>query len=190
MIFWLRVSCGVKFQVKGKENIILSDQKVVVLSKHQSTWETLFLQGLYWPASTILKRELLNIPFFGWGLRATNPIAIDRSNPRAALKQVKSTGLKRLTQGLNIIIFPEGTRVKPGEQGVYARSGADIAVTAKINVQPVAVNSGVCWPIGGFRKYPGLITVSIGPVVDTEGKTSKQVTLEAQQWIEEEMNNI
>lgn len=190
IILWLWLSCGVRYRVQGRENIDRNDGASVILSKHQSSWETLFLQSLFWPASTVLKRELLRIPFFGWGLRALSPIPIDRSNPRAALKQVKSEGLKRLANGMNLILFPEGTRMAPGEKGTYARSGADIAKTAGVDIIPVAVNSGVCWPTRGIRKQPGMITVSVGPPVLTQDRASRDIMTEVEAWIENEMKQI
>jgi len=190
VISWLRISCGVRHKVIGKEHIDQAKVPFVVLAKHQSAWETLFLQSLFWPSSTVLKRELLNIPFFGWGLRALSPIAIDRSNPREALKQVKSKSLQRIDQGLNIILFPEGTRMPPGEKGSYARSGADIAKTSGAEIFPVAVNAGKCWPSRSFTKYPGEITVSIGPKIDAEGKNNREIMGEVESWIENEMSRI
>lgn len=190
VIYWLRLTCGVKFKVLGKEFIESVDKPVVVLSKHQSTWETLFLQSLFWPASTVLKKELLNIPFFGWGLRALRPIGIDRNNPREALKQVKTKGINRLESGLNFILFPEGTRMAAGERGTYARSGADIALNTGSKILPVALNAARCWPSNTFVKYPGEITVSVGPIIHPEGKTSKEVIKEVEEWIEAEMLKI
>lgn len=192
IVFLVKVICGVRYQVHGVENILLTKtQPAVVLSKHQSTWETLFLQGSFWPASTILKKELLDIPFFGWGLRGLYPIAIDRSDPKNALRQVKSEGAKRIAEGFNVIIFPEGTRMKLKEKGKYARSGADIACTAGCDVIPVAMNSGICWPADErFRKYPGVIQVIVGEPISTEDKSSKQVTAEAEAWIENQMARL
>lgn len=190
VIYWLRIICGVRFKVLGREHIESVKKPMVVLSKHQSAWETLFLQSLFWPASTVLKRELLNIPFFGWGLRALRPIAIDRSNPREALKQVKTKGIHRLENGLNVILFPEGTRMAAGERGTYARSGADIALNTNSLILPVALNAARCWPSRSFVKYPGEITVSVGPAINTEGKNSKAIMKEVEEWIEAEMLRI
>lgn len=190
VIVWLRIACGVRYQVIGSEKITDRNKTYVILSKHQSAWETLFLQSLFWPASTVLKLELLNIPFFGWGLRALKPIAIDRSNPRIALRQVKEKGLQRLDEGLNIILFPEGTRMAPGEKGTYARSGADIAISAGVEIIPIALNAAHCWPSKSYTKYPGLVTVSLGPLIQTEGKRSKDVMKEVEEWIEAEMKKI
>lgn len=190
VIWLLRWVCGVRYEVVGLEHKPAADQPVVILSKHQSTWETLYLQSLFWPASTVLKRELLKIPFFGWGLRALVPIAIDRANPRDALKQVKTKGLNRISHGYNILLFPEGTRMKPGERGKYARSGADIAVAAQVDVLPIALNAGRCWPSKSFVKYPGKITVVIGPPISVDGKSSKQIIGEVEDWIENQMTTL
>lgn len=190
IVVWLRLVCGVRYQLLGKEHLEKVKQPVVVLSKHQSTWETFYLQSLFWPASTVLKRELLRIPFFGWGLRAMQPIAIDRDNPRGALRQVKTTGIKRIQDGLNVILFPEGTRTNPGEKRPYARSGAEIALNAEVDIIPVALNATVCWPSKSFIKYPGLVTIVIGPPISVEGKTSKVIMKEVEDWIEGEMENL
>ncbi len=192
VVYWLRITCGVRFQLHGRENIENDKprQPFVILSKHQSTWETLYLQNLFYPTSTILKKELLRLPFFGWGLRALNPIGIDRSNPRDALRQVKAQGVARLKDNINVLLFPEGTRMKPGERGKYARSGADIACEAGVDVIPVAVNAGRCWPSGTFLKYPGVIQVSVGAAIATEGRTSREVMQKVETWIESEMEKL
>lgn len=189
IIYWLRFTCGVRFVVEGEVNLRKSTP-YVVLSKHQSAWETLMLQGLCWPCSTILKKELLNIPFFGWGLRCLQPIAIDRSNPRDALKQVKLQGLERLQNNLNLLLFPEGTRMAPGERGKYARSGTDIAVNAGVDIIPIAVNAGHCWPSKDWRRYPGLVTVAVGEPIATAGRTSRDLIEQVEQWIEAELVSI
>lgn len=186
-IFWLRLVCGVGYKLHGKENLKKSKGPVIVLSKHQSTWETLYLQALLFPAVTVVKRELLNIPFFGWGLRALLPIAIDRSNPRAALQQVKEKGIKRLKQGYNVVLFPEGTRSAPGERQKYARSGADISVKSGVPIVPVALNSGKFWQKGKYNKVPGTIQVYVGEPISPEGKTSKELINEVEAWIENKM---
>jgi 1-acyl-sn-glycerol-3-phosphate acyltransferase len=187
LVLWaLGFFCGVKHEIHGQENIP-SNQPAVILAKHQSTWETMFLQLYFHPASTIMKRELLRIPFFGWGLALLRPIPIDRSNPRQALKQVKSLGLKRLNSGNSILVFPEGTRTPVGETGNYARSGADIAINGKTHIIPVAHNAGAYWPMDTLIKRPGTIQVSIGAPIHSEGKNSKQLTQEAKDWIEAEV---
>ncbi len=189
-VFLVRWICGVSYTVSGLENMPAKGEPVLILSKHQSTWETLYLQGLFWPACTVLKKELIRIPFFGWGLAALHPIAIDRDNPRVALRKVKANGLQRLQEGFNLLLFPEGTRVAPGEKGKYARSGADIAVESGRPVIPVAVNSGRFWPTKQFAKIPGSISVVVGPAISSEGKTSKQLIGEVESWIEQTMTSL
>lgn len=188
VVWWLSVCCGVKYEFKGLEN--LPEQPCVILANHQSAWETLALQYLFSPASTVLKKELLNLPVFGWGLRAMEPIAIDRSNPREALKAVKSQGLKRLEAGYHVLIFPEGTRKKPGELGNFARSGADIACAAGVPVVPVAHNAGIVWPTKQWKKYPGKLTLSIGSSINTKGASSKEITEKVRNWISQELNQM
>ncbi|MAZ89535.1 MAG: 1-acyl-sn-glycerol-3-phosphate acyltransferase [Cellvibrionaceae bacterium] len=185
----LRIVCKVDYEVSGLENLP-SNQPAVILAKHQSTWETFFLQLFFHPTSTILKRELLRIPFFGWGLALLRPIPIDRSNPREALKKVKSLGLKRLEEGNNVLVFPEGTRTPVGEVGNYARSGADIAINGNTHIIPVAHNAGVYWPMDTIIKRPGTIKISIGEPISTEGKNSKQLIQEAKAWIESEVESM
>ena len=187
-IFWLRITCGVKHKLIGVENIKQISGPVVVMSKHQSTWETLYLQGLFFPACTILKRELMRIPFFGWGLWGLNAIGIDRANPRLALKQVKEGSIDRISRGYNIIVFPEGTRIPTGARGKYARSGADIAINNNVSIVPVAVNSGYFWPPKKFNKVPGEISVVVGPKISPENKTSRELSEEVENWIENQMS--
>lgn len=186
-VYLCRVICGINYRVIGREHLPNAEHPAVILSKHQSTWETLFLQAAFWPACTVLKKELLRIPFFGWGLAMLQPIPIDRSNPRTAIKQIKKGGINRLSKGYNVIIFPEGTRVKPGQKNKYARGGADIAIAAQVPVIPVALNSGLFWPTDTTQKTPGTITVIIGPPISSEGKTSRALTEEVEAWIESNM---
>jgi 1-acyl-sn-glycerol-3-phosphate acyltransferase len=188
VVGWLRICCGVKYEVIGAEHI--PHQPLVVLAKHQSQWETFYLQLLFTPMSTILKKELLKVPGFGWGLRQLNPIAIDRSNPKEALRQIQQQGLQRLKEGLSVLVFPEGTRMTPGESGKYARGGANLATSANVPVVFVAHNAGDYWPARGFLKFPGRITVVISDVIDTAGKTSREITDMAQQWIEDQVSRI
>ena len=191
IVFWARLSCGLRYRVVGLENIQHLHKPVVILSKHQSAWETFYLQNLFWPASTVLKKELLNIPFFGWGLSSLRPIAIDRSNPREALKQIKQQGLEQLREGLNLILFPEGTRVPIGTRVKYARGGADIAKEAAKYVVPIAHDAGRYWGRDSkFLKYPGTITVVIGQPIDAQQHTSKELTERVESWIEATLEEI
>ncbi len=185
VVWWAAFCCGIHFKIIGGKST--SAAPYVVLSKHQSTWETMFLQYFFGPASTVLKRELLRIPFFGWGLAVLKPVPIDRGSPVKALKKVKSIGKERLMEGNNILVFPEGTRIPTGQVGNYARSGADIACAAGVPVIPVAHNAGECWPKEGVLKYPGTITVVIGAPIATQGRNSKEVIAEVRSWIEDQI---
>lgn len=188
VVWWLKITCGVSFEIRGLENLPRSP--VVILANHQSAWETLTLQYLFHPASTVLKQELLNIPVFGWGLRAMEPIPIDRTNPREALRAVKRQGIARLASGNHVLIFPEGTRKLPGQLGSFARSGADIACEAGVDVVPVAHNAGITWPPRRWLKRPGHVVVVVGQAIKTHGQSSKAVTDAARQWIAEQLESI
>lgn len=181
IVYWLRITCGVRFRIIGAENIPKSP--FVALSNHQSPWETYFLQRNLRPVSTILKKELLNVPIFGWGLASVKPIAINRSNPRQALKDVMEQGQARLASGVNVIVYPEGTRMAYGEHGEFARSGAALAVAAGVPILPIAHNAGRHWPARKFLKYPGEITLVFGEPLPGADGNSKLLTQAAQAWI-------
>ena len=181
ILHWLNLSCGIRVRVIGRDK--LPAAPFVVLSNHQSPWETYYLQRHLRPVATILKKELLRIPVFGWGLASVKPIAIDRGNPRQAIKDVMEQGRARLTDGNNVIVYPEGTRMNHGEYGQYARSGAALAVAAGVPIVPVAHNGGQCWPARRVLKYPGTITLVFGEPLETAGGDSKALTQEAQAWI-------
>lgn len=187
IVAWLRVTCGVKWRVDGLEH--LPSTPYVALSKHQSPWETYYLQRILRPASTILKRELLKVPFFGWGLAMTRPIAINRGNPREAIRQVLVQGKQRLEEGNNVLVYPEGTRTEVGKAGTYGRSGAALAIAAVAPLIPIAHNAGTCWPAHRFIKYPGTIHVIIGAPVPVIGKDSKTLTDDVKFWIESQLES-
>ena len=183
-----RVICGIRYEIRGAEN--LPDYQVVVMAKHQSAWETIALPILLPPQALVLKKELLSIPFFGWGLGMLSPIAIDRRAGKEALKQIVVQGADRIRQGFWIMIYPEGTRVKPGEVGRYGIGGAWLATHTNTPVLPVAHNAGEVWPKHSFIKYPGTITVSIGPVISSQGKKADALNEEVKAWIESEMKQL
>lgn len=171
---WLaKVVAGIHYEVRGLENI--PQQPCVILAKHQSTWETFFLSALFEPLSQVVKRELLYVPFFGWAMAMLKPIAIDRSNPKAALKQLAKQGDERIKQGAWVLIFPEGTRIPPGQIGKFSRGGAALAVNAGLPVLPIAHNAGEFWPKQGWAKYPGTIQVMIGPLMHAEGSGPRAI---------------
>jgi len=165
-------------------------QPVIILSKHQSAWETIAFQKIFPPQVWVLKRELLWVPFFGWGLAMTSPIAIDRSAGKKSLEQMLTQGIDRLKKGFFIVIFPEGTRMKPGEIGKYHIGGAWLASKSAVSIIPVAHNAGKFWPKNSFIKNPGVIKVSIGKLISSENKTVDELNLQVKNWIENEMKAI
>ena len=185
ILVWLRVSCGVKYEVRGLDN--LRPGVMVVLANHQSSWETLFFYQLIYPVAPILKRELMRIPFWGWALWLLKPIAIDRSKPRNASRSLMEQGARRLREGYSVIIFPEGTRSAVGTLRPFTRSGAKLAIAAGVPVTPVALDAGKCWPPHQIIKYPGTIQVSIGPPIDPAGHDSNSLTAEVESWIGKEL---
>ena len=181
---------GIKWEIKGKENI--PDTPCVIVSNHQSSWETFFLQTLFTPQTQVIKKSLLNIPFFGWAFRLTKPIAIDRDDPRRSLQRIVEQGKQALKQNVWVLIFPEGTRFPNGDLGKFSRGGINLARKAERNILPVAHNAGSCWPNSSWIKRPGTITVHIGKEISIEEKTPAQLNEESRQWIEkalEEMNH-
>lgn len=176
---------GVKMVIKGRENI--PPQPVLVLAKHQSAWETVALQEIFVPTVFVLKQELLRIPFFGWGLAALRMIAIDRSAGKEALRQMLEQGKDRLAKGIWVVVFPEGTRVPPGQQVRYKPGAAYLATKTGTPVLPVAHNAGEVWPKKALLIRPGTITVSIGPAIETQGLKDAQVNGAVEAWIEGEM---
>lgn len=188
MLRWLNFTCGVKYQVIGRENI--PNHPCIILSKHQSAWETMAFQAIFPPQVWVLKRELLRVPFFGWGLAMTSPIAINRAAGRDALKQMLDQGLDRLKMGFWIVIFPEGTRVPFGERGKYHIGGAWLANHAKATVVPVAHNAGAIWGKNSFLKRAGTITVSIGAPIEPSKIKADALNLQVETWIEDEISRL
>ncbi|MFN3882332.1 MAG: lysophospholipid acyltransferase family protein [Nitrincola lacisaponensis] len=188
-IGWLRVTCGVKTQVEGL-NHLPKDQPYVALANHQSEWETLYFQLVFRPQSVVLKRELLKIPLFGWALALLNPIALDRSQRREALKQLLRQGSERLEQGIPVLIFPQGTRVAVGKPGRFNKGGAMLAVKQGVPIVPVVHNAGHCWPGKSFVKYPGTVTLVIGEPIQTVGRSVDEVHQEVEAWMLDQMLRI
>ena len=188
MIWLLRVVCGIRHEVRGIEN--LPKEPCIVLCKHQSAWETLALQVIFPPQAWVLKRELLWLPFFGWGLAMTSPIAIDRSDGKGAMKQLLKQGKERLAQGFYVVIFPEGTRVPYGQRGKYKIGGAMLAASSGTPVVPVAHNAGRLWGRNAFSKHPGVVTMSIGKPIATQGRKADEINAEVEAWIENEIQQL
>ena len=182
---------GIRPKVIGLEN--MPQEPCVILSKHQSAWETMTLQD-YVPNGAycvfVLKKELLSVPFIGWGLAAMKMISIDRKAGKDALDQVVQQGRERLQQGFYVIVFPEGTRVAPGQKKRYKAGGAYLATHVGCKVVPIAHNAGELWPRQAFLKKSGTVTVSIGPAFDASGMTENEVKQRAEAWIEAEMRRL
>ena len=179
---------GIRYRVLGAEG--LPPPPYIVLAKHQSAWETFAFQAIFPPQVWVVKRELLWIPFFGWGLALLAPIAIDRAAGPRALTQLLEQGRERLARRYCIVIFPEGTRVAPGSRGKYQVGGAWLAVKTATLVLPVAHNAGELWRRRAFIKRPGVVTVSIGAPIDTRGLTPDEVIRRVEDWIEREVQRI
>ncbi len=179
---------GIRYRVLGRENI--PARPAVILCKHQSAWETVVLQEVFPLVLFVWKRELKFLPFFGWALAVTPMISINRGAGKEALRQLADQGKMRLAQGYPVIIFPEGTRVPSGQKKRYKVGGAYLGVEAGVPVVPVALNSGEFWSRQAFIKYPGTVTVSVGPAIDPAGLSPEDVNARAEAWIEAEMRRI
>lgn len=184
-LWLLKMICGIDYKVLGRENIP-TDSAAIIMSNHQSTWETMALAIVFPPLTWVLKKELLNVPVFGRGVRFIEPIAIDRSDRSSSVEQIKVQGKDRLDKGIWIVIFPEGTRVMPGAKKRYKMGGAILAAHAGYPVVPVAHNGGDSWPRHSYIKKPGTITMSIGEPVPTEGRTPEEIMEQVEGWIEAE----
>ncbi|MDH5230505.1 MAG: 1-acyl-sn-glycerol-3-phosphate acyltransferase [Gammaproteobacteria bacterium] len=181
----LKVICNLNYEVEGRENI--PEQASVILCKHQSTWETMALQCIFPPQIWVLKKELLKIPFFGWGLACLDPIAINRKLKKKAMEQVMEQGQQRLDSGRWVVIFPEGTRIPAGKKGKYQLGGARLAKHAGHLVVPVMHNAGEYWPKKGFLKTPGTIKVVIGKPIDPTNLTPDEIMRQTEEFIESNM---
>lgn len=188
VMFWLRLTCNLDYQVRGQEN--MPDHPSIILSKHQSAWETIGLQTIFPPQVWVMKRSLLLIPFLGWAFVALAAIPIDRSAGREALKKLVENGKDRLARGLWVVIFPEGTRTAPDAKGKYHIGGAWLAAKTETTVVPVAHNAGKYWRKNAFIKYPGTIQVVIGKPIETAGLKPDQVNKQVEAWIETTMSTL
>lgn len=187
-IWLLAKICDVHLEVEGKENI--GTEPAIIICKHQSAWETLALQTVFPPQVWVLKRELLWIPFFGWGLASLNPIAINRKAGRKALTQVIEQGIDRLSSGAWVVVFPEGTRIARGQIGRFGIGGARLAVETGYPVIPVAHDAGKAWPKHGFLKYPGVIKMVIGEKQTSQNTTPAELNQQLFDWMESQMTQL
>jgi len=197
-VFWLSLAIsgakhllGIRYELQGMENLPPPGQAVILLVKHQSTYET-FLMPVIMPRDLayVFKKELLYVPFFGWGIGRLDMIHIDRKLRSQAFQKVVNQGRELLSKGIWVIMFPEGTRIERGQAGNYKAGGTRLAIETGVPVMPVAVNSARCWPRKAFVKYPGLVTVSLGPMIQSTGREPEEMMQEVQQWIENEMHRL
>ncbi len=188
MLKWVEVSCALTYEVSGWEHV--PKFPVVIMAKHQSAWETIFIESAFPSQCWIVKKELLWLPFVGWGLMAIRAIAIDRSSGSSAREQIVAQGAERLKEGHWVTIFPEGTRIAPGKAGRYGVGGSLLATRTGTPILPIAHNAGEYWPRYAFKKKRGTVKVVIGPLIATEGRDVVSVNNEVQGWIEAQMRMI
>ena len=188
-VWALKTICGLRYRVTGAEN--LPRKPAIVMSKHQSTWETIVLRSILRGSQAwVLKRELMWIPVFGWALAVMSPIAIDRKAGRKAVKQVIGQGTRALEQGRVVVIFPEGTRTAPGTKGRYGIGGALLAEHSGYPIVPIAHNAGNFWRRRDIRKYPGTIDVVVGAPIPTKGRKASEIIRNVEAWIEGEVDRL
>jgi len=184
----LKVLCGLDYRIEGGDNLPAGGH--VALWKHSSSWETFAMVLVCPPQVWVLKRELLWIPFVGWGIRQMHSIAIDRGSGHSAVRQVVEQGKRYIAQGYWVMVFPEGTRMAAGETRKYGVSGALLAREAGCLVVPIAHDAGYYWPKRGLLKKRGTITVVIGEPIDPAGRDPREVNEEAQAWVEATIRGI
>ena len=187
-LWWLKLCCNVRYEIVGIDNI--PEKPCIVMCKHQSAFETLALQRIFIPQIWVLKKELLQIPIYGWGLASMQPIAINRDSTIKSFKQIADQGYERLKKGYWVVIFPEGTRVAPNKKKKYLPGGGMLAEKSGAQVVPIAHNAGRLWPRNSMIKKPGLITIKIGPVMESKNKTAKEITNNVENWIEKTVGEL
>ncbi|MCJ8169506.1 lysophospholipid acyltransferase family protein [Atopomonas sediminilitoris] len=190
-MFFARHVVGIEVRIHGREHIPATP--CVIMAKHQSTWETFFLQTLFAPQVQVIKRELLSVPFFGWAFALINPIAIDRSASQQALQQLIEQGCANLKDGVWVLIFPEGTRIPNGRVGKFSRGGAALACAAEVPVLPIAHNAATCWPNQTWWKTPGVIDVVIGAPISPNGQDNRaivELNTRCRDWIVQQQADL
>ncbi len=187
-MWWLRVTLNIKLKVIGRENIPATP--CVIISNHQSTWETIGLQQVFPRQTWVIKQELLLIPIFGWGLAMLKPIVINRSEKLKSLKKIIKQGANRIRKNIFVVVFPEGTRHPYGQLGKYQKGGISIAKKIGCDISPVYHNAGKAWPKGSFIKYPNTITVIIGKPITVKDKSSTTLIKEIRDWTEDQASNL
>lgn len=183
---------GIENRVTGMENLPKGESDpAILLVKHQSTWETFSMPVLMpHPLAYVFKRELLYVPFFGWAMGRLDMVHIDRSKRAQAFAKVVEQGQRLLNQGTWIIMFPEGTRIPRGQKGIYKSGGTRLAIQTGAPVIPVAVTSAKCWPRKALIKQPGVVDISIGPMIASQGREPEELMSEVEHWIEAEMRRL
>lgn len=187
-LYWLKLTCGLTYTVKGKENI--PQEACIIMSNHQSTWETMAIGAIFPPLIWVVKKELLYIPVFGWGLALTHPIALNRSAGRKAVDQLVEKGIQKLEEGRWILIFPEGTRTPPGTKRKFKIGAALLAEKSGAPILPVAHNSGNFWARKQLTKKSGVVEVVIGPLIQTKNKAAAEINQEVFDWISAEREKL
>jgi len=187
-IWWLKKTCQTDCCLSGLE--YLPSTPAIVMAKHQSTWETLFLHQFLPPMAIVLKRELLWVPFFGWALALISPISIDRNTSRLAIKQLLQQGQDHLDKGQWVLVFPEGTRIDPGMKKQYGIGGAMLAAHSGYPILPIAHNAGEYWPRRTFVKQPGTIQLVFGELIESTGYTARELNILTEGWIEDTVTRI
>ena len=187
-----RALLGIRYRIHGAENLPQGETSpAILLVKHQSTYETFLMPVIMpHPLAYVFKKELLHIPFFGWGIGRLDMIHIDRSQRAKAFAKVVEQGRALLAKGVWVIMFPEGTRIPRGERGAYKSGGTRLAVATDTPVIPIAVTSGRCWPRRAFLKFPGVVEVSIGAPIPSTGRDPEELMREVEHWIETEMQRL
>ena len=187
-----RVIMGIRYQVQGQDNLpVGKTSPAILLVKHQSTYETFLMPAIMpHPLAYVFKKELLYVPFFGWSIGSLDMIHIDRSQRAKAFAKVVEQGKALLDRGVWVIMFPEGTRIPRGERGSYKSGGTRLAIATGAPVIPVAVTSAKCWPRKAFIKSPGVVDVSIGKPIPSEGRDADELMREVEAWIEAEMHRL
>ncbi|WP_455209327.1 lysophospholipid acyltransferase family protein [Kaarinaea lacus] len=188
VVWWLRIICNLRHEVINPENV--PQGPAIIFCKHQSAWETIALQAIFPPQVWVLKHELIKVPIFGWALKMLESIAIDRGSGRKAVEQIVEQGKQRLDTGKWIVIFPEGTRVAPGQRKKFGIGGAVLAERTGYPIVLVAHNAGDFWRRRSLIKRPGVIKVVIGPTINPSGKTADEIKNIAEQWINDTVDEI
>ena len=188
VLWWLRWSCGITVKIEGLEH--LREPAGILFMKHQSTWDALFSQTLIQPQTTVIKKHLLQIPFFGWAFAVTRPILIDRNQRLSSLRNMIEQGKSKLAQNVWVTLFPEGTRIRTGEIGKFHPGGAFLATASGANIHVVAHNGGRHWPLHKFVKYPGEIQVRISAAIPSVGETPSTINEKAAVWMRSAMKQL